>query len=200
MIDNYDSFTYNLVQLFGTLGVTNMAVYRNDAISVEELVDLEPDAIVISPGPCSPDEAGISVETIRTFLERLPILGVCLGHQSLVQCLGGRIVRAERLMHGKTSPIFHDGQGLYRGVDNPFAATRYHSLIAERSSLPASLRVSARTWEDEIMGVRHETLPVFGLQYHPESILTGEGPRIIANFIETARDVHAERGGRDVAA
>ena len=200
MIDNYDSFTYNLVQLFGMLGVTEMAIWRNDAITLEELIAWAPDALVVSPGPCSPTEAGISVAAITHFLERIPILGVCLGHQSLVHALGGEVVRAERLMHGKTSPVFHDGAGLYEGVSNPFEATRYHSLLARPESLPGSLKISAKTWEDEIMGVRHERYPVFGVQYHPESILTVEGRRIVANFIEVAQRCHAERGRGDVAA
>lgn len=186
MIDNYDSFTYNLVQLFGRLGVPQMQVVRNDAISLEGLIALKPQVLIISPGPCSPTEAGVSVPAIDHFLGRIPLLGVCLGHQSLVHALGGQIVRAQRLMHGKTSPLFHDDQGLHRGVPNPFQATRYHSLLARPESLPESLLVSARTWENEIMAVRHREHPAFGVQYHPESILTTHGWRVMDNFIRVA--------------
>jgi len=199
MIDNYDSFTYNIVQLFGVLGVDPMEVYRNDAIDLDGLEAVGPDVIVISPGPCSPDEAGISLATLERFMGRVPMLGVCLGHQCLVQLLGGRVVRAPRLMHGKTSPVFHEGGGLYEGVSNPFEATRYHSLIAERESLPGVLAVSARTWEDEIMGVRHRTLPVFGVQYHPESILTVEGGRILANFVDAVHRYYGQEAADVVA-
>ncbi|MEL6180752.1 MAG: aminodeoxychorismate/anthranilate synthase component II [Myxococcota bacterium] len=187
MIDNYDSFTYNLVQLFGILGVTEMTIWRNDAITLDELIAYAPDVLVVSPGPCSPTEAGISVPAIAHFISHIPILGVCLGHQSLVHALGGEIVRADRLMHGKTSPVFHDNKGLYADVRNPFEATRYHSLLAQPSSLPAELQVSAKTWEDEIMGVRHTTFPVYGVQYHPESILTVQGRTIVGNFIRIAQ-------------
>lgn len=194
MIDNYDSFTYNLVQRFGELGVVGMEVWRNDALSLEALIARAPDVLVVSPGPCSPLEAGLSVPALEHFMGRIPVLGVCLGHQSMVHALGGRVVRAGRLMHGKTSPVFHDGGGLYEGVANPFDATRYHSLIAERASLPAALTVSAKTWEDEIMGVRHaEGWPVYGVQYHPESILTVEGQKIMGNFARIARRWHAAR-------
>jgi anthranilate synthase/aminodeoxychorismate synthase-like glutamine amidotransferase len=182
MIDNYDSFTYNLVQLFGTLGV-EMEVHRNDALDVSDIEAMKPEAVVISPGPCTPDEAGISVEVVSHFLGRIPILGVCLGHQSIAQALGGRIIRAPKLVHGKTSLIHHDGRGLFRDVENPFAATRYHSLIAETSSLPAELEVSARTDEEEIMAFRHRDTLCLGVQFHPESVLTLAGPSLARNFI-----------------
>lgn len=183
MIDNYDSFTYNLVQYFGELGET-VEVHRNDKISVEEVSARNPSRLVISPGPCSPAEAGISVEAIRTLAGRLPILGVCLGHQAIGQAFGGRIVRAERLMHGKTSPVHHDGRDLFLGLSNPFEAIRYHSLLIERATLPACLEVTAWTAEDEIMGVRHRELPLWGVQFHPESILTVEGKQLLRNFLE----------------
>ncbi len=203
MIDNYDSFTYNIVQVMGSLGVRELQVIRNDAVSVSGLRGLRPDALIISPGPCSPDEAGISLGAIEAFLGEIPLLGVCLGHQALVQALGGRIVRAPRLMHGKTSPMFHDGEGLYRGVPNPFEATRYHSLIAERATLPEALVVDCKTWEDEIMGVRHREALAFGVQYHPESILSVHGAQVLGNFINIVSDFYAESkgsGGRRGAA
>jgi anthranilate synthase component 2 len=186
MIDNYDSFTYNLVQYFAELGET-VEVHRNDRISVAEIAARHPDRLVISPGPCSPDQAGISVAAIRELAGQLPILGVCLGHQAIGQAFGGRIVRAERLMHGKTSPIFHDGRELFHGLANPFDATRYHSLLIERASLPAALEITAWTADGEIMGVRHRELPLWGVQFHPESILTVEGKQLLANFLEMTK-------------
>lgn len=182
MIDNYDSFTYNLVQYFRELG-EDVEVYRNDKISLDEIKRKKPHRLVISPGPCSPDQAGISVSAIGTFLGKIPILGVCLGHQCIGQALGGQVVRADRLMHGKTSDVFHNGQGLFAGIDNPFAATRYHSLIVERCSLPACLEITAWTEEAEIMGVAHRQEPLWGIQYHPESILTLTGKRQLENFL-----------------
>ena len=183
MIDNYDSFTYNLVQYFGELG-EDVHVYRNDKLTVQEIEDLKPSRIVISPGPCTPKEAGVSVETIRHFAGRLPVLGVCLGHQSLAVAFGGTVVRAERLMHGKTSMITHDGRTLFQNLPNPFEATRYHSLIVQRDSLPACFEVSAETAEGEIMGMRHKTLGVEGVQFHPESILTIAGKDLLQNFLK----------------
>ncbi len=182
VIDNYDSFTYNLVQYLGELGEAPQ-VWRNDKITVEEIEQLAPERIVISPGPCTPNEAGISVDVVRRFAGTLPILGVCLGHQSIGQAFGGRIVRAERLMHGKTSMIEHDSRTIYQGVSNPFEATRYHSLIVERSTLPDCLEISAETREGEIMGVRHKDHPIEGVQFHPESILTSAGKDILRNFL-----------------
>jgi para-aminobenzoate synthetase component 2 len=183
MIDNYDSFTYNLVQYLGELGA-EVVVRRNDEITLEEIEALRPDGIVVSPGPCTPNEAGVSVATIEKFRGVIPILGVCLGHQAIGAALGGTIVRAERIMHGKTSPIHHDGRGVFRGLSNPFDATRYHSLVIERSSVPAELEVSAWTAEGEIMGVRHRSLPLEGVQFHPESILTLEGKQLLRNFLD----------------
>lgn len=182
VIDNYDSFTYNLVQYLGELGEVPQ-VWRNDKITLEEIEQLAPARIVISPGPCTPSEAGVSVDVVRRFGATLPILGVCLGHQSIGQAFGGRIVRAERLMHGKTSMIEHDNRTIYQGVSNPFEATRYHSLIVERSTLPDCLEISAETREGEIMGVRHKDHPVEGVQFHPESILTSAGKDILRNFL-----------------
>jgi len=182
VIDNYDSFTYNLVQYLGDLGA-KVRVVRNDRITVQEVADLKPDRVVISPGPCTPNEAGVSCALIRTFAGRLPILGVCLGHQCLGQAMGGRIVGAERLMHGKTSPIHHDGRTIFAGLPSPFEATRYHSLLVERASLPSCLEVSAETPEGEIMGLRHRTLPLEGVQFHPESILTKPGKDLLRNFL-----------------
>jgi len=187
MIDNYDSFTYNVVQYLGELGC-DVRVFRNDAITVDELAQLKPEQIVISPGPCTPNEAGISVETIRRFAGEIPILGVCLGHQSIGAAYGGEIVRAERIMHGKTSPIRHDGKTLFRGAPDPFDATRYHSLVIERSSMPDCLEVSAWTDDGEVMGVRHRELLVEGIQFHPESILTLEGKRLLRNFLDLSQD------------
>jgi anthranilate synthase component 2 len=186
MIDNYDSFTYNLVQYFGELGET-VEVHRNDKISVAEVAARHPERLVISPGPCSPDQAGISVAAIRELAGQLPILGVCLGHQAIGQAFGGRIVRADRLMHGKTSPVHHDGRELFRGLSNPFDATRYHSLLIERATLPGCLEITAWTAEGEIMGVRHRELPLWGVQFHPESILTVEGKQLLRNFLEMTR-------------
>jgi len=186
MIDNYDSFTYNLVQYFGELGET-VEVHRNDKITVDGIAARRPERLVISPGPCSPDEAGISVAAIRELAGQLPILGVCLGHQAIGQAFGGKIVRAERLMHGKTSPVHHDGRELFQGLANPFDAIRYHSLLIERASLPACLQVTAWTAEDEIMGVRHRELPMWGVQFHPESILTLEGKQLLRNFLDMTR-------------
>ncbi len=183
MIDNYDSFTYNLVQYFGELG-EDVRVYRNDKISLEEIVGLRPRRVVISPGPCTPHEAGISVSVIREFAGRLPVLGVCLGHQSVGAAFGGEVIRADRLMHGKTSMIHHDGKTVFRGLPNPFEATRYHSLLVKRATLPDCLEVSAETAEGEIMGLRHRTLGVEGVQFHPESILTRAGMDLLRNFLK----------------
>ena len=186
MIDNYDSFTYNLVQYLGELGA-DVRVYRNDAITLDEIGALHPEQIVISPGPRTPAEAGVSVELIRRFAGRIPILGVCLGHQSIGAAFGGRIVRAPRLMHGKTSPIHHDGRTIFRGLSEPFQATRYHSLLIDRATLPACLELSAWTAEGEIMGVRDREHQLEGIQFHPESILTIEGKHLLQNFLELAR-------------
>ncbi len=183
MIDNYDSFTYNLVQYFGELG-EDIRVYRNDRITVQEIEDMDPDRIVISPGPCTPREAGISIEVIRFFAGRKPLLGVCLGHQSIGAAFGGDIVNAPRLMHGKTSLIYHDGKVLFEGLPNPFEATRYHSLIIRRETLPECLEVTAWTREGEIMGVRHREYVVEGVQFHPESILTTVGKDLLRNFLK----------------
>jgi anthranilate synthase component II len=188
MIDNYDSFTYNLVQYLGELGV-EVHVVRNDELTVEQAAAMAPERIVISPGPCTPKEAGISVPLILAMAGRVPILGVCLGHQSIGQAFGGHIVKARRVMHGKTSPIHHRGQGVFNGLENPFEATRYHSLVIERPSLPECLEVTAWTQTpegepDEIMGVRHRELPIQGVQFHPESILTRHGHDLLRNFIE----------------
>ena len=186
MIDNYDSFTYNLVQYFGELGAT-VKVLRNDEITLEGIEQLAPAHIVISPGPCTPNEAGVSVPLVRHFTGKVPILGVCLGHQAIGQALGGRIVHAKQLMHGKTSAIHHDGRGVFRGLPDAFTATRYHSLAIERASLPADLVVSAWTGDGEIMGVRHRELAVEGVQFHPESILTEHGHRMLKNFLERGK-------------
>jgi len=186
VIDNYDSFTYNLVQYLGMLGA-RLAVYRNDAIDLAGLEALQPSQLVISPGPCSPKEAGISVAAIRHFAGRLPILGVCLGHQCLGEAFGGRVIRAPRLMHGKTSLIYHDGKDIFQGIPSPFEATRYHSLIVERETLPDCLEVSAQTAVGEIMGLRHRQYAIFGVQFHPESILTVEGMNILRNFLKRRR-------------
>lgn len=186
MIDNYDSFTYNLVQYFGQLG-EEVLVHRNDRITLEEMERLSPERIVISPGPCTPAEAGISVPAILRFAGKVPLLGVCLGHQAIGAAFGGRVIRSECLMHGKTSPIFHDGKGLFRGLPNPFEATRYHSLIVERETLPDCLGVTAWIESGEIMGLSHRELPIWGVQFHPESILTERGMDILKNFLEMSR-------------
>ena len=188
MIDNYDSFTYNLVQYFGELGV-EVQVFRNDQISIAKMEKLNPDQIVISPGPCTPNEAGISVEAIKHFAGKKPILGVCLGHQSIGQAFGGKIVHAGAIMHGKTSMIRHKGIGVFRDISNPFEATRYHSLVIEQQSLPECLEVTAWTETesgelDEIMGARHKDYPIEGMQFHPESILTEHGHKLLQNFLE----------------
>ncbi len=191
LIDNYDSFTYNLAQYLGELG-EQVKVERNDQISAQDIASLGPERIVISPGPCTPNEAGISMDTIREFAGKIPILGVCLGHQSIGQVFGGRIVRAGVVMHGKVSKIFHDEKGLFAGVDNPFYATRYHSLVIDPDSLPETLEVTAKTWDDEIMGVRHREYadtraPLEGVQFHPESIKTDAGKHILRNFLEMSK-------------
>jgi anthranilate synthase component II len=188
MIDNYDSFTYNLVQYFGELGA-DIRVYRNDEISIADIEKLAPQQIVISPGPCTPNEAGISVAAIKHFAGKIPLLGVCLGHQSIGMAFGGRVIRAQRVMHGKISAIHHRGQGVFRSLPDPFNATRYHSLVIEQSSLPDCLEVTAWTENpdgsiEEIMGVRHKTLPIEGVQFHPESILTEHGHQLLKNFLE----------------
>jgi anthranilate synthase/aminodeoxychorismate synthase-like glutamine amidotransferase len=185
MIDNYDSFTYNVVQYLGELGA-QVEVRRNDQVSISEIGAMKPAQIVISPGPCTPNEAGVSVEVIRRFGGRIPLLGVCLGHQCIGAAYGGRIVRAERLMHGKTSPIHHDGRTIFASLSNPFDATRYHSLLIERATLPECLELSAWTKEGEIMGVRHREYLLEGIQFHPESILTVEGKKLLKNFLELA--------------
>lgn len=187
MIDNYDSFTYNLVQYFGELGA-DIKVVRNDEITLEEIAALKPEKIIISPGPCTPTEAGVSVETIKTFAGKIPMLGVCLGHQSIGQALGGKVIRAPFVMHGKTSPVYHSNTGIFRGLTNPFQATRYHSLVIEKESLPDCLEITAWTQHDdgsmaEIMGVKHKTLALEGVQFHPESILTEHGHDMLRNFL-----------------
>lgn len=187
MIDNYDSFTYNLVQYFGELGA-DVKVCRNDQITVNEIAALAPEHIVISPGPCTPNEAGVSLDTIRHFAGKIPILGVCLGHQGIGQAFGGNVVHAKKVMHGKTSRIYHDNSGLFADLSNPFDATRYHSLVIEQHSLPQCLEITAWTIDDqgnldEIMGVKHKTLPVVGVQFHPESILTQHGHAILQHFL-----------------
>ena len=182
VIDNYDSFTFNLVQYFGQLGV-EQRVFRNDQITVEQALALNPDRVMISPGPCTPTEAGVSCAMIEAFAGRKPLLGVCLGHQAIGQVFGGKVVRAPSLMHGKTSPVFHDGRDLFLGMPNPFAATRYHSLVVDRPSIPDCLKVTAWTDDGLIMGLRHRELPVWGVQFHPESYVTEQGLDILANFL-----------------
>ncbi|SFM41106.1 anthranilate synthase component II [Nitrosomonas communis] len=182
MIDNYDSFTYNLVQYLGELG-EEVEVFRNDEITLERIKQLHPDRIVISPGPCTPNEAGISLSLLKDYGGQVPTLGVCLGHQSIGQAFGGRIVHAKQLMHGKTSQIFHHDVGVFRGLPNPFVATRYHSLVIERESLPDCLEITAWTEDGEIMGVRHKTMPIEGVQFHPESILSEQGHELLQNFL-----------------
>ncbi|MHA2957654.1 aminodeoxychorismate/anthranilate synthase component II [Priestia megaterium] len=184
MIDNYDSFTFNLVQYLGELG-HELLVKRNDEITLSEIEVLNPDFLMISPGPCSPNEAGISLEAIEYFAGKIPVFGVCLGHQSIGQAFGGNVIRADKLMHGKTSEMHHDGRTIFKGLDNPFTATRYHSLIVEKSSLPDCFEISAWTAEDEIMAIRHKSLPIEGVQFHPESIMTSYGKEMLKNFIET---------------
>jgi anthranilate synthase/aminodeoxychorismate synthase-like glutamine amidotransferase len=186
MIDNYDSFTYNLVQYFAELGAA-VKVFRNDEISVAGIEALAPSRLVISPGPCAPDQAGVSLEAIGALAGRVPILGVCLGHQAIGQAFGGKVVRAKKVMHGKTSRIHHDGAGVFDRIDNDFVATRYHSLVVERDSLPACLAVTAEAEDGEIMGLRHRRLPVEGVQFHPEALLTEHGHRLLQNFIEGGR-------------
>ncbi|MBX3739836.1 MAG: aminodeoxychorismate/anthranilate synthase component II [Akkermansiaceae bacterium] len=183
ILDNYDSFTYNLVQYFGELGA-EMKIFRNDVITVDEVKALNPTRICISPGPCTPNEAGISLDLIREMGATTPILGVCLGHQSIGQVYGGDVVRADRLMHGKTSPILHEGKSVFAGMPSPFEATRYHSLIVKRDTLPDSLEITAWTEEGEIMGLKHKEYPVHGVQFHPESILTQDGKRLLENFLK----------------
>ncbi len=183
VIDNYDSFTYNLVQYLGEMG-EKLKVYRNDKISLDDISDMRPKRIVISPGPGRPDEAGISKAVIKEFGPKVPVLGVCLGHQCVAEVFGGRVLRAKRIMHGKTSLIYHNGRDIFKTVKNPFEATRYHSLIVEKKSLPRCLKITARTKDNEIMGIRHKNLPIWGVQFHPESILTLEGKKILKNFIK----------------
>ncbi len=188
MIDNYDSFTYNLVQYFGELGA-DMKVVRNDEITIAGIAALAPEKIVVSPGPCTPNEAGVSVETIKTFAGKIPLLGVCLGHQSIGQAFGGNVIRAPFVMHGKTSPIYHNNKGVFSGLKNPFQATRYHSLVIEKESIPDCLEITAWTQHEdgsmaEIMGVKHKTLAVEGVQFHPESILTEHGHDMLRNFLQ----------------
>ncbi|WP_417530030.1 aminodeoxychorismate/anthranilate synthase component II [Marinobacter lipolyticus] len=190
MIDNYDSFTYNVVQYLAELGA-EVQVHRNDEITVEEIEALKPERLVISPGPCTPNEAGISMAAIRHFAGKLPILGICLGHQAIGQVYGGDVIRAGRVMHGKVSPVYHKDQGVFRGLSNPLQATRYHSLVIDQTTLPDCLEVTAWTRNDdgsveEIMGVRHKTLPIEGVQFHPESIMTEQGHELLRNFLRTA--------------
>jgi len=189
MIDNYDSFTYNLVQYIGELG-EDIKVFRNDKITIHEIEKLDPEKVVISPGPCTPKEAGISVELIRHFAHKIPILGVCLGHQSIGAAFGGEIIRAPRLMHGKTSMIFHDGKTIFKGLPNPFEATRYHSLVIKKETLPDCLEITAWSDMDEIMGVRHKEYIVEGVQFHPESILTNVGKDLLRNFLKLRYRIH----------
>ncbi len=186
VIDNYDSFTYNLVQYMAELG-QQVRVVRNDEVSVDDVARMSPEHIVISPGPCTPNEAGISLDVIAKLSGKIPILGVCLGHQSIGQAFGGKVIRAKEVVHGKTSRVFHDDKGIFAGLPNPFEATRYHSLVVERSSLPDCLEITAKTWDEEIMGLRHKTLPVEGLQFHPESFLTKVGKDLLRNFLRLTR-------------
>ncbi|RAK16540.1 para-aminobenzoate synthetase component 2 [Anoxybacillus vitaminiphilus] len=188
MIDNYDSFTYNLVQYLGQLG-EELIVKRNDEITIKEIEELSPEFLMISPGPCSPNEAGISMAAIEHFAGKIPIFGVCLGHQSIAQVFGGDVVRAELLMHGKTSQIFHDGKTIFTGLPQPFTATRYHSLIVKKETLPHCFEISAWTDADEIMAIRHKTLPIEGVQFHPESIMTSHGLEMLKNFIDQYKRV-----------
>lgn len=186
VLDNYDSFTYNLVQYLGELG-EEVKVYRNDEIDISGIKELAPDHILISPGPCTPNEAGISLEVITTFKGIIPIFGVCLGHQAIGQAFGGKVIRAERLMHGKTSPIHHHGTSVFEGLPSPFTATRYHSLLVERESLPECLEITAETEEGEIMGLRHKDYPIEGVQFHPESIITDHGHQMLRNFLKQSQ-------------
>ena len=191
MIDNYDSFTYNVVQYFGELGA-DVQVYRNDEITVEEIEALNPDHLVISPGPCTPNEAGVSVAAIKYFTGKLPILGICLGHQSIGQAFGGTIIRAKQVMHGKTSPVYHNDNGVFSGLNNPVEVTRYHSLVIDQKTLPDCLEITSWTQDeagqlDEIMGVRHKTYDIEGVQFHPESILTDQGHELLANFLKRTK-------------
>jgi anthranilate synthase/aminodeoxychorismate synthase-like glutamine amidotransferase len=183
MIDNYDSFTYNLVQYLGELGA-DMQVHRNDQITIQDIERLRPERIVLSPGPCTPEKAGVSVEVVRRFAGEIPLLGVCLGHQSVGRAFGGEVVKAGRIMHGKTSQVTHDGKNLFRGLPNPFVATRYHSLVLRRETLPECLVVTAESEDGEIMGIRHKNFFVEGVQFHPESILTASGKDLLKNFLE----------------
>ncbi|WII37698.1 anthranilate synthase component II [Paenibacillus thiaminolyticus] len=188
VIDNYDSFTYNLVQYLGELG-EEVQVFRNDEIDIAGIERLQPDHLLLSPGPCTPNEAGITLQVIEHFAGRIPILGVCLGHQAIGQAFGGEVVRAERLMHGKTSPIIHQGESIFAGLPNPFTATRYHSLIVDRASLPACMSITAETAEGEIMGLQHKEYPIVGVQFHPESIISEHGHQMLRNFLSMAAPV-----------
>ncbi len=191
MIDNYDSFTYNLVQYLGELG-EELLVKRNDEITLTEIEKLAPDLIVLSPGPCTPNEAGITMEVIARFAGKIPMLGVCLGHQAIAQVFGGDVVRSERLMHGKTSPVYHDGETIFHDVPNPFTATRYHSLIVKKETLPDTLEVTAWTEEGEIMAIRHKELSIEGVQFHPESIMTSHGKELLYNFLQKYKEKRVE--------
>jgi len=184
IIDNYDSFTYNLVQRIGELG-GEVEVYRNDRVTIEEIEARKPSHIIVSPGPCTPKEGGISNDVIRHFAGKMPILGVCLGHQCIGHAFGAEIVRAGRLMHGKTSPIYHDGKGVYKDLPNPFTATRYHSLIVKEDTVPPEFEITAHSDEGELMGIRHKEFPLEGVQFHPESFLTDEGPKLLLNFMQS---------------
>ncbi len=188
MLDNYDSFTYNLVHYLGELG-EDVQVYRNDKITVEQIEQADPEIIMISPGPCTPKEAGISIDLVNRFKGNKPIFGVCLGHQSIAQAFGAKIVKAKKLLHGKTSEIFHDGKGIYKGIENPFVATRYHSLIIDKKTLPKEFEISAWTKQDEIMGIRHKKYQIEGVQFHPESILTVRGKDLLKNYLNETRTV-----------
>jgi len=188
MLDNYDSFTYNLVHYLGELG-EDVVVYRNDKITVEQIEQADPEIIMISPGPCTPKEAGISIDLVNRFKGNKPIFGVCLGHQSIAQAFGAKIVKAKKLLHGKTSEIFHDGKGIYKGIENPFVATRYHSLIIDKKTLPKEFEIPAWTLQDEIMGIRHKKYQIEGVQFHPESILTVRGKDLLKNYLNETRTV-----------
>ena len=185
MIDNYDSFTYNLVQYLGELGA-NIVVHRNDKITLKEIEQLNPEKIVISPGPCTPEKAGISIETVSHFAGKIPILGVCLGHQSIARAFGGKIIKAGKLMHGKTSMVKHDGKNLFNGLSNPFEATRYHSLVLDKNTVPSGFEITATSDDGEIMGIRHKEMFIEGVQFHPESILTSSGKDLLKNFLDMA--------------